>query len=58
VGAIQRLAESLLRRLHERDPLAEDTHHSRLEALGVGLLGIGRTIGERFGPRQAPRGRP
>jgi squalene synthase HpnC len=58
VGAIQRLAESLVRRLTERDPLADETHHSRLEALGVGLIGVGRTITERFGARQARRGRP
>ena len=47
VGAIQRLAESLTARLRGRDPLAQETHHSRLEALGVGLLGVGRTMAER-----------
>jgi len=53
VGAIQRLAESLNQRLRERDPLSQDTHHSRLEAVAVGLLGVGRTIQERFGARQS-----
>jgi phytoene/squalene synthetase len=53
VGAIQRLAESLNQRLRERDPLSQDTHHSRLEAVAVGLLGVGRTIHERIGARQS-----
>ena len=53
VGAIQRLAESLNQRLRERDPLSQDTHHSRLEAVAVGLLGVGRTIQERLGARQS-----
>jgi squalene synthase HpnC len=53
VGAIQRMAESLNQRLRERDPLSQDTHHSRLEAVAVGLLGVGRTIQERFGARQS-----
>ncbi len=48
VGAIQRLAESLTARLRGRDPLSQETHHSRLEALGVGLLGVGRTMAERM----------
>jgi squalene synthase HpnC len=51
VGAIQRLAESLTLRLRGRDPLSQETHHSRLEALGVGLLGIGRTMAERVASR-------
>ncbi len=58
VGAIQRLAESLNQRLRERDPLSQDTHHSRLEAVAVGLLGVGRTIQERFGARQSRAGGP
>jgi hydroxysqualene synthase len=53
VGAIQRLAESLNQRLRERDPLSQDTHHNRWEAVAVGLLGVGRTIQERFGARQS-----
>jgi phytoene/squalene synthetase len=51
VGAIQRLAESLTLRLRGRDPMSQETHHSRLEALGVGLLGIGRTVAERVASR-------
>ncbi|HXQ16863.1 MAG TPA: squalene synthase HpnC [Caulobacteraceae bacterium] len=58
VGAIQRLAESLNQRLRERDPLSQDTHHSRLEAVAVGLLGVGRTIQERLGARQSRAGGP
>jgi squalene synthase HpnC len=53
VGAIQRLAESLNQRLRERDPLSEDTHHNRFEAVAVGLLGVGRTLQERIQARQA-----
>ncbi|HVM98681.1 MAG TPA: squalene synthase HpnC [Caulobacteraceae bacterium] len=55
VGAIQRLAESLTARLKARDPLSEETHHSRWEALGVGLLGVTRTIRERLSRQSAPR---
>jgi squalene synthase HpnC len=51
VGAIQRLAESLAGRLRGRDPLSQETHHSRLEAIGVGLLGVGRTMAERVASR-------
>jgi squalene synthase HpnC len=51
IGAIQRLAESLTARLRGRDPLSEETHHTRLEQVGVGLLGIGRTLGERLASR-------
>jgi squalene synthase HpnC len=56
VGAIQRLAESLTARLRLRDPLSEETHHSRWEALGVGLLGVTRTIQERMARQSAPAG--
>jgi squalene synthase HpnC len=52
VGAIQRLAESLAHRLGRRDPLSQKVHHGRLEALGVGILGVGRALGGRLGPRQ------
>jgi len=51
IGAIHRLAESLVRRLCQRDPMSDELHHSRFEAVGVGLLGIGRTIGERLASR-------
>jgi squalene synthase HpnC len=53
IGAIQRLAESLAQRLRGRDPLSEETHHSRLEALGFGLLGVGRTFAERLTSRHS-----
>ena len=53
VGAIQRLAESLNQRLRERDPLSQETHHNRWEAVAVGLLGVGRTLHERIGARQS-----
>jgi hydroxysqualene synthase len=52
VGAIQRLAEGLLRRLSRRDPLSQKVHHNRWEALGAGLLGVGRTLGERVSGRR------
>jgi squalene synthase HpnC len=58
VGAIQRLAESLNQRLRERDPLSQDTHHNRWEAVAVGLLGVGRTIQERLGARHSRPGSP
>jgi squalene synthase HpnC len=58
IGAIQRLAESLLRRLRERDPLLQNVHHSRLEALGVGLMGVGRTVAGRVRARQARQAGP
>jgi hypothetical protein len=51
IGAIHRLAESLVRRLCQRDPMSDELHHSRLEALGVGLVGIGQTIGARLASR-------
>lgn len=38
VAVIQRLAESLNSRLMARDPLSEQVHHSRPEALGLALL--------------------
>jgi len=58
VGAIQRLAEGLLRRLTRRDPLSQRVHHRRWEAVAVGLLGVGRAIGARIGPGQARKAEP
>jgi squalene synthase HpnC len=69
VGAIQRLAEALLERLKRRDPLSEDVHHGRWEALGFAALGAGRALGGRLsgrrgrhpqskGARQAPPAEP
>jgi len=51
IGAIHRLAESLVRRLCQRDPMSDELRHTRLEALGVGLLGVGRTLGARLASR-------
>jgi squalene synthase HpnC len=58
VGVIQRLAESLTRRLATRDPLSERVHHRGWEAAGVGILGVGRTIGERISPRNLRKAGP
>jgi hydroxysqualene synthase len=57
IGAIQRLAESLVRRLCRRNPLVDETHHNKWEALGVAIVGVGRTIGERMRPGRAGAGR-
>jgi phytoene/squalene synthetase len=40
IAVIQRLAESLVKKLMRRDPLSERVHHRPVEALGVGLLAI------------------
>jgi squalene synthase HpnC len=58
VGAIQRLAESLTRRLATHDPLSERVHHRGWEAAGVGLLGVGRALGERITPRNLRKAGP
>jgi squalene synthase HpnC len=50
IGVIQRLAESLNRRLLRRDPLSQRVHHRPIEALGVALLGAGAVAGQRFWP--------
>jgi squalene synthase HpnC len=57
IGAIQRLAESLVRRLCRRNPLVDETRHSKWEALGVAALGVGRTIGARMRPGRSGAGR-
>jgi squalene synthase HpnC len=45
VAVIQRLAESLTRKLLVRDPLSERVHHSKLETLMLaGSAGIGRML--------------
>jgi squalene synthase HpnC len=51
IGAIHQLAESLVKRLCQRDPMSDELHHSRWEALGVGLMGVGRTVGQRLTSR-------
>jgi len=58
VGVIQRLAESLVHRLMTRDPLSQRMHHRGWEAAGVGILGVGRTIGERISPRNLRKAGP
>ena len=50
IGVIQRLAESLTRRLIRRDPLSERVHHRPIEALGVALLGAAGVLGHRRTP--------
>jgi squalene synthase HpnC len=40
IAVIQKLAESLTRRLIHRDPLSERVHHRPLEVMGLGLLAI------------------
>jgi squalene synthase HpnC len=44
VAVIQRLAESLNRRLLARDPLSDRVHHSKPEALGLALLTAARFL--------------
>ena len=39
VSVIQALADSMARRLLRRDPLCEETHHSKIETLGLALTG-------------------
>jgi len=58
VGAIQRLAESLTLRLTQRDPLSQRVHHRGWQAVSVGLLGVGRALGERITPRNSRRAGP
>ncbi len=48
VSIIQRLAESLVRRLQNRDPLSQRVHHNKAEAIGLSLLAVlGKIIGRR-----------
>ncbi|HEY4123789.1 MAG TPA: squalene synthase HpnC [Rhizomicrobium sp.] len=54
VAVIQRLAESLNRRLLTRDPLSEAVHHSKPEALGLALLTATRFLVHRKRPKKAP----
>jgi squalene synthase HpnC len=51
VTVIQKLAESLTRRLIHRDPLSERTHHRPIEALGVAALAFGGFVGALPGRR-------
>ncbi len=49
VGVIQALADSMAKRLLARDPLSEETHHSKPETLAVALLGVGAFAAARLG---------
>jgi squalene synthase HpnC len=51
VTVIQKLAESLTRRLIHRDPLSQRTHHSKAETLGVAALALGGFVGTLPGRR-------
>jgi len=51
VTVIQRLAESLTRRLIYRDPLSQRTHHRPIEALGLSVLALGGFAGAMPGRR-------
>ncbi|HEX4180059.1 MAG TPA: squalene synthase HpnC [Caulobacteraceae bacterium] len=52
VTVIQKLAESLTRRLIHRDPLSERMHHSKAETLGVAALAFGGFLGALPGRRR------
>lgn len=54
VAVIQRLAESLNRRLLARDPLSEPVHHSKPEALSLVLLTTARFLVRRRRPKKSP----
>jgi squalene synthase HpnC len=58
IGVIQRLAESLARRITRRDPLSERVHHRPSEALGVAALGAMTTLTNRLTARQTTVGAP
>jgi len=49
VSVIQTLADSMAARLLKRDPLSEETHHSKLETLGLAALGVGAFAAARLG---------
>jgi squalene synthase HpnC len=48
VSVIQRLAESLVKRLKDRDPLSQRVHHRPIEAVGLALSAIGGFTFRRF----------
>ena len=58
IGVIQRLAESLTRRLICRDPLSEQVHHRAPEAAVVALFGATTALATRLTARQTPVGAP
>ena len=49
VSVIQTLADSMARRLLARDPLSEQTHHSKPETLLLALSGVGAFAAVRLG---------
>ena len=55
VTVIQRLAESLTRRLIHRDPLSQRTHHGKAEILGLSLAAVGGFVGGLPGRRRRAR---
>lgn len=57
VGVIQALAESLTRRLGQRDPLSQRVHHRPVEAAGIalrGALGVALRRAGRLGGAKQP----
>lgn len=55
VSVIQTLADSMARRLLHRDPLCEETHHSKFETLILALAGVGVFGATRLGLGKARR---
>ena len=53
VAVIQRLAESLNRRVLTCDPLSDRVHHRKPEALGLALLATIGFLGRRLRPKKA-----
>jgi len=53
VAVIQRLAESLNRRVLARDPLSDRVHHSKPEALGLALLATIGFLVRQLRPKKA-----
>jgi squalene synthase HpnC len=51
IGVIQTLAKSLVERLRVRDPLSEQVHHAKGEAIGVALRGAAATLAARLSAR-------
>jgi hydroxysqualene synthase len=51
IAVIYRLAQTLIQRLLQRDPLSERVHLSKPEFAGVGMLGVIEGLGRRAGRR-------
>lgn len=54
ISFIQRLAESLNRRLMHRDPLSQRVHHRKVEAMALLVPSLAHFIGGRLGSKKAP----